>query len=142
MTQSWFRIGEVAHRAGVSVGTIRYYEKQGLLPPSHRSEGGYRLFAVETIDRLKFIKEAKDVGFSLKEITTLLRGGGVGACSQMRDLLQSKLQEISERMKALRSFTSTLGRYLQACEDELARHGVAAKCPVTVQIGHTVCGRL
>ena len=136
MTQSLFRIGEVAKRAGVSVGTIRYYEKRKLLPTSHRSEGGYRLFAVETIDRLKFIKQAQEMGFSLDEITTLLTGGGgAGGCGQMRDLLQAKLQEISERMRALRGFMRTLERYLRACEDELARHGVASTCPVIVEIG-------
>ena len=136
MPQPWLHIGEVAKRAGVSVGTIRYYEKRNLLPPSQRSEGGYRLFAVETIERLKFIKQAQEIGFSLGEITTLLTGGGIGACGQMRDLLQAKLQEISERMKGLRAFTRTLSRHLQACEGELARNGAAAKCPVIVEIGH------
>ncbi|HEV8484779.1 MAG TPA: MerR family transcriptional regulator [Blastocatellia bacterium] len=65
MTQSWLRIGEVAQRAGVSVGTIRYYEKRMLLPASPRSGGGYRLFAVETIERVKFIKQAQEMGFLL-----------------------------------------------------------------------------
>lgn len=64
-----------------------------------------------------------------------LTGGGVGACGQMRDVLRVKLEEISERMKGLRAFKRTLSRYLQACEDELARKGAAAKCPVMVEIG-------
>ena len=76
------------------------------------------------------------MGFSLDEITTLLTGGGIGACGQMRDLLQAKLREIRERMKGLRSFTRTLTHHMQACENELARHGTAAKCPVIVEIGH------
>jgi DNA-binding transcriptional MerR regulator len=136
VTQSWLRIGEIAQRAGVSIGTIRYYEKRKLLPLSPRSEGGFRLFAVETIERVRFIKQAQQMGFSLDEIRTLLTGGGVGACGQMRDLLQAKLLEIRERMKGLRGFERTLSSHLQACEKELARHGAAAKCPVIVEIGH------
>ena len=135
MTRSWLRIGEVAQRAGVSVGTVRYYEKRRLLPLSPRSQGGYRLFSVDTIERVKFIKQGQELGFSLDEITTLLTGGGSGACSQMRDLLQAKLLEMSKRMKGLRTFTRTLRRHLQECEFELARHGAAAKCPVIVEIG-------
>ncbi len=142
MTQFWLRIGEVARRAGVSIGTIRYYEKRKLLPSSPRSEGGFRLFAVESIERVRFIKQAQEMGFSLDEIKTLLTGGGVGACVQMRDLLQAKLQEIGERMKGLRAFGRTLSRHLQACEKELARHGAAAKCPVIVEIGHAAKGEV
>lgn len=136
MTQSWRRIGEVAERAGVSVDTIRYYEKRRLLPASPRSEGGFRLFAVETIERVRFIKQAQEMGFSLDEIRTLLTGGGSAACGQMRDLLDAKLEEIGQRMKVMRTFKQTLTRHLRACEAELARHGAAAKCPVIVEISH------
>jgi len=134
VTQSWLRIGEIAHRAGVSVGTIRYYERRKLLPPLPRSDGGYRLFAVETIERLRFIKQAQELGFSLDEVRTLLTGSGVGACAEMRDLLQTKLLEISRRMSGLRTFQRTLRRHLEACEKELAQHGTAAKCPVIAEI--------
>jgi DNA-binding transcriptional MerR regulator len=136
VTQSWLRIGEVAQRGGVSIDTIRYYEKRKLLPLSPRSEGGFRLFTVETIERVRFIKQAQEMGFSLDEIRTLLTGGGVAACSQMRDLLRVKLQEINQKIKGLRAFNRTLSRHLRACEDELARRGAAAKCPVIVEIGH------
>jgi MerR family copper efflux transcriptional regulator len=135
VTRSWLRIGEVARRAGVSVGTIRYYEKRKLLPSAPRSGGGFRLFALETIERVRFIKQAQEVGFSLDEIRTLLTGGGIGACGQMRDLLTVRLQEISERMKELQAFKHTLNRYLQACETALAEEGAAAQCPVIVEIG-------
>lgn len=137
MTQSWHRIGEIAQRAGVSVGTIRYYEKRKLLPRAPRSEGGFRLFAVDAIERVRFIKQAQEMGFSLDEIKALLTGGGAGECRHMRDLLQTKLQEIHQRMKALRAFTRTLGRHLRTCEDELERRGTAAKCPVVAEMSHT-----
>ena len=137
MTRSVLRIGEVAQRAGVSVDTIRYYEKRNLLPRAPRSEGGFRLFVVETIDRVRFIKQAQEMGFSLDEIRALLSGGGAGECRQMRDLLEAKLQGISQRMNALRAFARTLNRHLRACEDELKRRGAAAKCPVIVEIDQT-----
>ena len=136
MTESWLRIGDVAHRANVSIGTIRYYEKRKLLPPSPRSEGGYRLFFVETVERMRFIKQAQEMGFSLDEIKTLLNVDGVGACVQTRDLLLAKLQELNKRMKTLRAFTRALGLHLRACETELATHGAAAKCPIIFEIGH------
>lgn len=134
MTHSLIRIGEAARLAGVSVGTIRYYEKRKLLPSSPRSEGGYRLFAVDAIERVRFIKQAQEMGFSLDEIKTLLTRGGLGSCEQMRDLLTAKLQEISGRIKTLRAFTRTLSRHLQTCKDELATKGTAAKCPIIVDI--------
>jgi DNA-binding transcriptional MerR regulator len=135
MTRLGLRIGEVAERAGVSVDTIRYYERRSLLPRAPRSDGGFRLFALDTIERLRFIKQAKEMGFSLDEIRMLLTGGGAGECRQMRDLLQSKMQEINKRMRALRAFSRTLSRHLRACEDELARRGAAAICPVVAEIG-------
>jgi MerR family mercuric resistance operon transcriptional regulator len=137
MTRSGLRIGQVATRAGVSVDTIRYYEKRSLLPRAPRSEGGFRLFAVETIERVQFIKQAQEMGFSLDQIATLLTGGGAGECRKVRDLLQAKVQEIRQRMNALRGFTNTLSRHLRACEEELTRSGTAAKCPVIVELGHS-----
>jgi len=136
MTRSELRIGEVAERAGVSVDTVRYYERRSLLPRAPRSEGGFRLFTLDAIERLRFIKEAQEMGFSLDEISMLLTGGGAGECRQMRDLLQGKMLEINQKIKALRVFSRTLSRHLRACEDELARRGAAAKCPVVAEIGH------
>lgn len=137
MTRSALRIGQVAQRAGVSVDTIRYYERRNLLPRAPRSEGGFRLFAIDAIERVRFIKQAQEMGFSLDEIRALFTGGGAGECRHIRDLLQAKLQEIHQRMKALRAFTRTLSGHLRACEDELERRGAAAKCPVVAEISHT-----
>lgn len=134
--QSRLRIGEVAQRAGVSVDTIRYYEKLMLLPRAPRSEAGYRLLSVEAIEHVRFIKQAQDVGFSLDEIRMLMAGGGVDECRQTRDLLRSKLAETNQRIRTLRAFSRTLNRHLRACEDELARRGGASKCPVIVELSH------
>jgi DNA-binding transcriptional MerR regulator len=66
------QIGEMAKRAGVSIDTLRYYEKVKLLPRPARSSGGFRLFALDYIDRVRFIKQAQDLGFTLEEIKGLL----------------------------------------------------------------------
>lgn len=129
------RIGEVAARAGVSIDTVRYYERQKLLMRAPRSSGGFRLFPIETIEQIQFIKQAQELGFSLDEIKELLsNGGGVSECRRVRDLLRTKLTELDERMKRLRQFRNTLIKSLAACERELNEHGQEAHCPVVVNI--------
>ena len=88
------QIGEVAKRAGVSIDTLRYYEKVKLLPRPARSSGGFRLFAPEHIERVQFIKQAQDLGFSLEEIKDLLATSGAEECRKVRDPLQRKLMEL------------------------------------------------
>ena len=132
--QSGLRIGEIAEQAGVSVDTIRYYEKRKLLPRAPRSEGGFRLFTADAIERVRFIKQAQDQGFSLDEICMLMAGGGADACRKTRDLLRSKLAETGKRIKALQVFNRMLTHHLRACEDELVRRGDASNCPVVLEI--------
>lgn len=137
MAQSELRIGELAARAGVSIDTVRYYERQQLLPRAARTGGGFRLFTPETVGRIRFIKQAQDIGLSLDEIKELLQtGGGANECRSVRDLLRAKLTELDERMKAMKEFRSTLSRHLTACERELKNHGEEAACPVVVEITH------
>lgn len=124
------RIGEVAKRAGVSIDTLRYYEKVRLLPRPSRSEGGFRLFAPEHVERVRFIKQAQQLGFSLDEIRGLLASGGAEECMKVRDLLRSKLAEMDQQLKSIRSFRRVLTRHLLACEAELTKHRKSACCPV------------
>jgi len=127
---SELQIGEVAKRAGVSIDTVRYYEKVKLLPRPARSSGGFRLFAPEHIDRVLFIKQAQELGFSLEEIKGLLATGGAEECRKVRDLLQRKLMELDDRLKAMKGFRRVLARHLSKCEAELKQHGESACCPV------------
>lgn len=137
MAQSEFHIGELAACTGVSIDTVRFYERKRLLPRAPRTGGGFRLFGAETIERIRFIKQAQDIGLSLDEIGQLMQtGGGASECQSVRDLLSAKLAELDERMKMMRDFRRTLGDYLAACERELKSHGQAAKCPVMVDIAH------
>jgi len=124
------RIGEVASRTGVSIDALRYYEKRRLLGRARRSSGGFRLFAPEAVERVLFIKQAQDLGFSLAEIGGLLATGGADECRKVRDLLRTKLGELDKRMASMRKFRRVLARHLKDCEHELQEHGKAACCPV------------
>lgn len=123
-------IGEVAKRAGVSIDTLRYYEKVKLLPRAGRSTGGFRLFAAEHVERVRFIKHAQELGFSLDEIRDLLATGGTEECRKVRDLLKRKLAEIDQRLKSMKDFRKVLARHMSACETELKKHRDSACCPV------------
>ena len=124
------QIGEIAKRAGVSIDTLRYYEKVRLLPRPGRSAGGFRLFAPEHIERVRFIKQAQELGFSLEEIKGLLATGGAEECRKVRELLTRKLSELDERLKSMKGFRRVLARHLSGCEVELKRHRDSACCPV------------
>ena len=135
MARQALQIGEVAGQSGVSVDTVRYYERRNLIKRPVRSGGGFRLFAPETVERIKFIKQAQELGFSLDEIRELLtKGDGINECRRVRDLLRVKLDEIDERMKKLREFRQTLQENLTECEREITEHGQEAHCPVIVNI--------
>ena len=134
MESAGLKIGEVAARSGFSLDTLRYYERRRLLPRAPRTEGGFRLFPPEVIGRVRFIKQAQELGFSLDEIGELLTAGGEAECRRVRDLLRVKLTELNERLRAMRRFRRTLAGRLDACERELERHGAAACCPVVVEI--------
>lgn len=133
MEQRELRIGEVAARTGVTIDTLRYYEKRRLLPRVPRSSGGFRLFPQESVERVRFIKQAQELGFSLDEISELLTTGGAAECRRVRDLLRAHLAELDNRIKAMREFRRKLAGHLAECERELESHGKAAQCPVVIK---------
>lgn len=136
MTRTQLQIGEVAALAGVSVDTVRFYGRLRLLQRPPRSKGGYRLFTSETVERIRFIKQAKEIGLSLDEIKQLLTSGGnADQCERVRDLLREKISELDGRMKAMREFRRKLSHHLATCEAELNQHGAAASCPVILKLG-------
>ncbi len=130
MEQTEFRIGEVATRAGVSVDAVRYCERLKLLPRAGRTTGGFRLFGLESVERVQFIKQAQELGLTLEEIKGLLATGGAEECRRVRDLLSKKIGELDDKMTAMKDFRRTLARHLSACERELQTHGDSACCPV------------
>lgn len=128
------QIGEIATRSGVSVDTVRYYERLKLLPPAPRTLSGYRVFSTETIEQIRFVKQAQELGFSLDEIKGLLTSGGVEECEQVRDLLQGKLSEIDEQIKKMKAFRKIMAKHLDECDSELNQNGQNAHCPVLFEI--------
>ena len=137
MEETELRIGEVAARTGVSIDTLRYYEKRRLLGRARRSAGGFRLFDNNAVERVLFIKQAQELGFSLVEIGELLATGGADECRKVRDLLRLKLGEIDERMASMRRFRRVLARHLKNCEHELKERGKEACCPVVASTKRT-----
>jgi DNA-binding transcriptional MerR regulator len=131
VARSALGIGALANSAGVSIDTVRYYERKGLLSRAERTSGGFRRFSPEAVERIHFIKQAQEIGLSLDEIKDLLTvSGGASECRRVSELLRSKLAELDERIKAMKSFRGALARHLDACEHELAEKGRAARCPV------------
>ena len=129
------QIGEVAQRTGLSIDTIRFYEKQSLLPAPSRTAAGYRQYSQHDIDRLQFISRAQNLGFSLQEIHGLLliEGSTEPSCSHVRDLIASKIRQVQEKLAELRRMESQLILASQQCDDAL----VAAcdpGCPVLKQL--------
>ncbi len=112
------RIGELAARAGVHRTTIRYYEREGLLPRPARTPAGYRAYAPEDVRQLEFIRRAKALGLRLtdvREVMTIADSGRV-PCSHLRDRLAGRLAEVEERLRHLRSLRTTLRRALRRCD--------------------------
>lgn len=135
--QGTLLIGEVAARSGVSIDTVRYYERRDLLRVATRTAGGFRVFPSETVDHVLFIKQAQGLGFTLSEIATLLAPNGTSDCNRVHDLLDAKLSELDERMRSMHEFREKLKHYLAKCEEELRRHPDAPACPVIEEIAGT-----
>jgi MerR family transcriptional regulator, mercuric resistance operon regulatory protein len=119
-----YRIGEIAERTGVSVETVRYYEKRRLLKAPGRTEGGFRLYSDAVVHQEKFIKQAQSLGLSLDDIQHLaagrLRTHHAPSCRKVRDLLTRRIDDIDARIKELREFRRTLHQHLAACDEALA----------------------
>jgi len=125
-------IGELARRAQVGVETVRYYERKGLLREPPRSESGYRQYASVSVRRLLFIRRAKAVGFSLREIQELLdrRAGGRNPCAEVRQHLQAKIADLDRRMLSLREMRQQLVAWVESCDSEVS----PAECPVLAEL--------
>lgn len=122
------RIGQLAAQAHVSVDTVRYYERAGLLPSPSRTASGYRTYPAGTVERLQFIRRAKDLGFSLDEIRDLLalsdqRGTGV---SEIREIAARRLADVETRLAELSRLRDGLKQLVDACPG----HGDPDACPI------------
>lgn len=122
------RTGEVARRAGVNVETLRFYERRGILPEPPRRHSGYREYPPETVDLIRFIKRAQELGFSLEEIRELLylRTVPGRATGKVPRLVKAKISEIEHKIRDLEAMRNALGGLLGACEGNRSRNS----CPI------------
>ncbi len=117
MPASGFQIGELSRRTGCNIETIRYYERIGLLPHPRRS-GRYRNYDPADAGRLAFIRRARELGFTLEEVRTLLAlaGGGVESCLEARTLAAAHLGAVRDRIADLKRMERTLADHVRACD--------------------------
>lgn len=121
------RIGELARGAGVSVETVRFYEREGLLPAPPRRESGYREYPSDTLARLRFIRHAKELGFSLPEIHELLSLRSTEApCGEVQRRVESKIEIVRQKISSLERIKSTLENLAEACVSQ----DNPSECPI------------
>lgn len=120
-------IGQLASAAEVGVDTVRFYERAGLLRTPARSASGYRRYQPADVDRLRFIRRGKALGFSLEEIAELLRlNDGHGRRSAVRELAARRLAETEQKLRELTAIKTALSGLVQRCHGE----GDLAGCPI------------
>lgn len=125
-------IGQVAKQTGVTVETVRFYEKQGLIDSPQRSESGYRQYPRETIARVRFIQNAKDVGFTLKDISALLalRQEPGTSCDDIRLQATRKIEEVDQKIRDLQRIRSALASMIVKCHSG----GPLSQCPILEEL--------
>jgi MerR family mercuric resistance operon transcriptional regulator len=121
-------IGQLAKNAEVNVETVRYYERRGLIPKPARPRSGYRHYSQEIVARIEFIKRAKELGFSLKEVSELLslRVDPHTTCSDVKKLAEIKIADVEEKIRALQRIKKALTRLVALCRGK----GPTSECPI------------
>ena len=121
-------IGEVARATGLKIQTLRFYEDKGLLEVPARRSSGYREYSESAITRLKFIKRAKELGFSLKEIGELLalRVDPDATCAEIRNRAEAKIGEVRNKIRSLKRIEKALVKVTSACRGK----GPTSDCPI------------
>lgn len=121
-------IGKVAGRAGVGIETIRFYEHRGLIEPPPRSAAGYRQYPETIVQRLRFIRRAKELGFSLKEIKELLslQRNPQTTCADIKQRAELKLADIDQRICDLEKMRNALDSLVSAC----STGATSTECPI------------
>ena len=125
-------IGQLAQHAGVGVETIRFYEREGLISEPPRRPSGYRDYPLGTVARIVFIRRAKDLGFTLKEINELLelRVRPRRNCAQVKRSAEAKIADIDGKIASLRRMRRGLKDLTKACEDRTP----TTECPILASL--------
>ncbi|MFA3781502.1 heavy metal-responsive transcriptional regulator [Melioribacteraceae bacterium 4301-Me] len=126
-------VGQLAKEVGINIETVRYYEKIKLLPKPKRAESKYRVYDETDLKRLLFIKRAKELGFTLREIKELfeLRIDSEAKCGDVKHLTEHKLQDIDNRIKDLKKIRSVLVKLIDQCVNEEVS---SDECPILESI--------
>jgi DNA-binding transcriptional MerR regulator len=129
-----YRIGQASARAGLSTKTIRYYEEIGLIPPAKRTGNSYRIYTDIDVDRLRFIRSARALDFSLEDIEEILafRDREEPPCSYVMELMENQINQISNRISELEQLRSELRRLVKV------GHGL----PEDIQMKTCICHAL
>ena len=124
-------IGTIAKRAGVSVDTIRYYERNRLLAPATRLASGYRRYDELQLARLRFIRRAQELGFTLNDVRDLLNLSRQRDVARVKRVAESKLADVEQRIASLDRVRRGLSTLIDACPG----HGRAHDCPILKALG-------
>lgn len=135
-----YTIGVLASRADVDIQTVHYYERRRLLLPVGRTMAGYRLYDKGSLERLLFIRRAKELGFTLEEIRGLVDWSVESAesCDSVKEKALEKLRDVEEKIKALGSLKMILIDLVDSCE----RHSPTEACPILKSIAVDLPGKL
>ncbi|MGH8634939.1 MAG: heavy metal-responsive transcriptional regulator [Burkholderiales bacterium] len=127
-------IGKVARSAGLAIDTVRYYELEGLLEKPARTASGYRHYRPDVVARLRFIRQAKDLGFSLSEIKGLLalRVAPGKSCADVRAHAEHKIADVDRRIASLKRVRGALAKLASACSGK----GPVSQCPILEALEH------
>ena len=121
-------IGKVARQAGVKIETVRFYEREGLIPEPMRSTSGYRQYPASTVARIRFIRRAKALGFSLREVHELLslRVDPTRSSAEVKARAEAKIADIEQKVRTLRRMKKTLIDLTEGCDG----CGPVSDCPI------------
>jgi MerR family transcriptional regulator, mercuric resistance operon regulatory protein len=114
----WLRTGQVAKAAGVSIQTLRFYEREGILVAPRRSRSGYRLYTADAVRVIRLVKRAQELGFTLREVRDVLRLRPPRRKEAVVAAAEAKVSEIEERIRALTLMKKTLKKLLKNCDDD------------------------
>ncbi len=121
-------IGKVAKQAGVNIDTLRYYEREGVIAEPVRNGSNYRVYSADTVLRVRFVKRAQELGFSLAEIKELLelRISEEASCADVRNQAQAKIEYLDGKISSLRAMRRALSKLVAECSGQ----GPVSECPI------------
>ncbi|MCC7338403.1 MAG: heavy metal-responsive transcriptional regulator [Pirellulaceae bacterium] len=114
-----YTISQLAHAADIPATTVRYYERVGLVEPEDRSAGNYRLYSEQSLRKLKFIRAAQAIGFTLDDVKALIStpSNSAASCREVQSLMEKRLAEVDQRLKDLRHVQRVLKTSLEKCRE-------------------------